>query len=293
MSDVSAADCERITIVGLGLIGASFALALKKSGFAGSITGVVRTARTGQRALELGAVDKIATSTADGVKDADVVLLAVPMLSMRAQLEAMRGKLPVGAIITDAGSVKGCFVDDARAVFGSLKRIVPGHPIAGREKSGVDAADPQLFTGRRVLLTPVEETEQSAIATVTHLWQLAGAEVECLSPEHHDRILAATSHLPHVLAFAMVDTLATHQQAEEIFRYAAGGFRDFTRIASSDAVMWRDVCLTNRRAVCNSIDALSEHLDRLRAAIEAGDGDIIEKTFLRAREARDTHVIKP
>jgi len=234
-------------------------------------------------------VDSIERDAAMGAARADVVLLAVPMLAMRRQMESIRDALQAHTIVTDAGSVKSCFVDDARAVFGSLERIVPGHPIAGREKSGVDAADGALFNGRRVLLTPTDETAADAVQTISALWRLTGAEVEALTPSHHDRVLAATSHLPHVLAFALVDTLATQQEAEEIFRYAAGGFRDFTRIASGDAIMWRDICLTNRAALCDAIDALDTHLSQLRDAIDRSDGEAIEATFRRARAARERH----
>ena len=190
-------------------------------------------------------------------------------------------------MITDAGSVKSTFIDDALAVFGNLARVVPGHPIAGREKTGIDAMDASLFESRRVLLTPVEQSEPQAIAAVTALWELAGASVENLTPEHHDNVLAATSHLPHILAYALVDTLATQQASEEIFRYAAGGFRDFSRIASSDPVMWRDVCLSNPTAILRSMDSLDEHIKVLRAAIAASDGQRIEEIFIRAKAARD------
>jgi prephenate dehydrogenase len=167
--------------------------------------------------------------------------------------------------------------------------VVPGHPIAGSENSGIEASDAQLFAGKRVILTPLEETLEDATVAVQSLWQMPGAEVELLDPEYHDRVLAATSHLPHVLAFSLVDTLATHQEAEEIFRYAAGGFKDFTRIASSDAVMWRDVSLTNRQALLDSMDSFSAHLETLRKAIEQRDGETIEAIFKRARAARDAH----
>jgi prephenate dehydrogenase len=239
--------------------------------------------------MELGLVDSYSTDPAEVIPDADIVLLAVPMLSMREQLQAIAGFLKPGAIVTDAGSVKGPFIDDAHAVLGELSRVVPGHPIAGREMTGVEAADATLYRNRRVLLTPVAETREDCIATVRALWELAGANVETLTPEQHDRVLAATSHLPHVLAFALVDTLATQQEAEEIFRYAAGGFRDFTRIASSDAVMWRDICLTNRTAILESIDNLDAHLKQLRRAIDEADAETIEAIFVRAKKARDEH----
>lgn len=284
MSDSSV---QRLAIVGFGLIGASLAAGLKRAGFAGEIVAVTRSEASAAEALALGYVDSAIADLAVGVADADVVLLSVPMLAMRSVMQSIAPALAPQAIVTDAGSVKRCFIEDARAVFGSLERIVPGHPIAGREKSGMGAADAHLYEGRRVLLTPALETEASAVAVVTKLWETVGADVECLDADHHDRVLAATSHLPHVLAFAIVDTLATQQEAEEIFRYAAGGFRDFTRIASSDPVMWRDICLTNRDALLASIDNFGSHLESLRAAIEAGDGKSIEQTLQLARDTRD------
>jgi len=218
-----------------------------------------------------------------------VIMLAVPMLSMREQMQALKPFIRVDAIITDAGSVKGQFVKDAESVFDTMELVVPGHPIAGREKTGVDASDITLFNNKRVLLTPTTETSSDAVNLVAALWEATGADVESLGIEQHDRVLAATSHLPHVLAFALVDTLATQQEAEDIFRYAAGGFKDFTRIASSDATMWRDVCLSNRDAILQSLDHLDTHLQQLREAIAKGDADQIEATFKRARDARDTY----
>lgn len=280
---------KRLCIVGLGLIGGSLAAALKARGFSGEISAVVRRDEVGRRALELGIIDSYTLALAEGVVKADIIMLAVPMLSMRAQLQAMRDALPEKAVVTDAGSVKKSFIDDARAVFGTLERVVPGHPIAGSENSGIEASDAHLYNGKRVILTPLEETLEEATEAVQSLWQITGAEVEILDPDYHDRVLAATSHLPHVLAFSLVDTLATHQEAEEIFRYAAGGFKDFTRIASSDAVMWRDVSLTNRQALLESMDSFSAHLETLRKAIEQGDGETIEAIFKRARAARDAY----
>ena len=279
----------RLAIVGFGMIGASLAASLRRVGTSDEIVAVVRTEAAADEALGSGLADRAVVGAAAGVDGADLVLLAVPMLAMRETLERIRPALAPHAIVTDAGSVKGRFVEDARAVFGDLARVVPGHPIAGREKSGMAAADGALYVGRRVLLTPVEETSAEAIAAVTRLWESAGAEVECLSPAHHDRVLAATSHLPHVLAFALVDALRERQEAEEIFRYAAGGFRDFTRIASSDPVMWRDVCLTNAPALLDALDGLDERLGALRRAIEAGDGEALEAAFRRARAAREAH----
>lgn len=276
-----------LCIAGLGMIGGSLAAALKATGFSGEIVALVRSAETGRRGQELGFIDGFSTDAAQVVANADIIMLAVPMLSMREQLQAIKPHLKDSAIITDAGSVKAPFIDDARAVLDDVSRVVPGHPIAGREKTGVDAADATLYQGKRVLLTPLPETTDDATLAVRQLWELTGAQVELLGPEHHDRVLAATSHLPHVLAFALVDMLAKQQESEEIFRYSAGGFKDFTRIASSDPTMWRDVCLTNRDALLQAMDNLGVHLQQLREAIEGGDGDTLQATFARARKARD------
>lgn len=269
------------------MIGGSLAGALKKHQFSGHISALVRRDSVGERGLQLGIIDSYATKAADTIPKADVIMLAVPMLSMRAQMQAIVGHVSAETVITDAGSVKAPFIDDAMSVFDDMSRVVPGHPIAGREKTGVDAADSSLYENRRVLLTPTAQTNPECVKQVTRLWEFVGANVESLAPEHHDRVLAATSHLPHVLAYALVDTLATQQEAEEIFRYAAGGFRDFSRIASSDPVMWRDVCLSNRKAVLQSMDNLDVHIKALRAAIEAEDADALEATFRRAKTARD------
>jgi len=278
----------------MGLIGGSLAAALRRNtsgdpGFDGHITGVVRSKSTGERALDMGLVDQISDDPAAAAAKADIILLAVPMLSMRAQLSLIAPAVNSKTIITDAGSVKGRFIDDARSVFPRLNRVVPGHPIAGGEHSGVQASNPELYVNRRVLLTPLEETEEEATEAVEHLWKLAGAVTERLGAEHHDRVLASTSHLPHALAFALVDTLATQQEAEEIFRYAAGGFKDFTRIASSDAIMWRDICLSNRDAMLDAMDAFGAHFEQLRKAIDQGDARQMEDIFRRAKQARDEH----
>ncbi len=280
---------ERIAIVGLGLIGGSFASALKQNGYTGYISALVRTDAAAAKAIASGYVDHASTDAQSVISNADVVLLAVPMLAMRAQLQLVKPFLKPGCVITDAGSVKGPFVEDAQSVLNDMAYVVPGHPIAGREKSGIDAVDAALYQGKRVLLTPLDSTLPIAVELVTRLWQQCGAVVESLAVDHHDRVLASTSHLPHALAFALVDTLSSGQQHEEIFRYAAGGFGDFTRIASGDAVMWRDIFLTNKSAVCDALDAFNLHLAELRDAIESEDGDKLEAVFKRAKQSRDEH----
>ncbi|MDX1609722.1 MAG: prephenate dehydrogenase/arogenate dehydrogenase family protein [Halofilum sp. (in: g-proteobacteria)] len=280
---------ERIAIVGVGLIGGSFGLALKAAGHEGERVGIGRDPGRLQQAVERGAVDRVETDAAAGVAGADVVLLAVPMGAMRASLEAIRPGLGAGAVVTDAGSTKRSFVDDARAVLGSLERVVPGHPVAGTERSGVAAAFPELFRDRRVILTPDAETDPDAITLVERLWGLAGARVERLGVDDHDRLLAATSHLPHMLAFGLVDALARDPEADALFRYAAGGFRDFTRIASSDPVMWSDICIANRGPLLRALEAYRADLDALTAEVRSGDAEGLRERFTRAKTARDRY----
>lgn len=278
-----------IVVVGLGLIGASFTAALGEAGFSGEITAVVRNEASGKLAVSRSLAHNFSTNIADAVKTADVVMLAVPMLAMKQQLVAMAEHLPNTAVVTDVGSVKGYFVKEALSVLSNPERIVPAHPIAGRERSGMDAADAALFKDRRVIVTPLPESSPAAVSTVEALWTKAGAVVEKLAVDHHDRVLAHTSHVPHVVAFALVDALAKQQEAEEIFRFAAGGFRDFSRIAASDPVMWSDICRTNPEAILASLDLFGQHLQHIRSAIEAGDGDTLERTFERARAARNQY----
>jgi prephenate dehydrogenase len=278
---------ERVVIAGVGLIGGSFGLALRAAGFDGELVGLGRDPARLDAALECGAIDPAETEAAAATADVDVILLAVPMGAMASVLTAIAPTLGPDTIVTDAGSVKGSFVTDAHRILGSLARVVPGHPIAGTERSGVDAAFAELYRGRRVILTPAEETEPEATDTVERLWSLTGANVERLSVEAHDRLLAATSHLPHMLAFGLVDALARGDDPGAVFRYAAGGFRDFTRIASSDPVMWRDICLANRDALLEALEAYRDDLEQLTAEVRDGDGDGLLSRFRRAKTARD------
>ena len=278
---------ERVAIVGVGLIGGSFGLALKAAGFDGELVGVGRDPGRLRQALDCTAIDRAETDAVAGVAGADVVLLAVPMGAMHAALTAIAPGLEPGTVVTDAGSVKGSFVEDARTVLGSLGRVVPGHPVAGTERSGVGAAFAELFRERRVILTPLDETESEAVERVERLWRLTGARVERLGVEEHDRLLAATSHLPHMLAFGLVDALARAPEADALFRYAAGGFRDFTRIASSDPVMWRDICVANRAALLEALQAYRDDLDALTEEVRSGDAEGLLERFTRAKTARD------
>ena len=277
----------RVTIAGVGLIGGSFGLALRAAGHSGELVGLGRDPAKLDAALDCGAIDRAETDAVAAVAGADVVFLAVPMGAMAATLEAVAPGLAPGTIVTDAGSVKGSFVRDARHILGSLEHVVPGHPIAGTERSGVNAAFGELYRGRRVILTPTAHTHADALATVTELWTHTGAQVEQLGVEAHDRLLAATSHLPHMLAFGLVDALARGDDPDAVFRYAAGGFRDFTRIASSDPVMWRDICLANREALLEALEAYREDLEQLTTEVRAQDGAGLLARFSRAKTARD------
>jgi prephenate dehydrogenase len=278
----------RLCIVGVGLIGGSLARALKAAGAVGEVIGYGRDPAQLQLAQELGVIDRAETDIAAALQGADVVLVAVPVGAMEGVLRAMAPHLAADTIVTDVGSTKGSVVAAAQRVFGAVPaRFVPGHPIADTEQSGVAASFAELYHKRRVILTPLAHTDAAAVATVRALWQAAGAEVVEMEVRHHDEVLAATSHLPHVLAYTLVDTLARMEEHTEIFRYAAGGFRDFTRIASSDPRMWHDICLANRDAILKVMDRYAADLAEVRGAIERGDGAALLATFGRAKKARD------
>ncbi len=281
---------SRILIVGLGLIGGSLAAALRASGHEGSVLGCDPDESELALGIEKGLIDGGDTRLAPLVEGASLIVLAVPVLAMVSVMRELAGCLDRAAkhvVITDVGSTKGAIRDGAIAAFGKLPpRLVLGHPIAGSEKSGVAAANPRLFARHKVILTPDATTDRDALARVYRLWQACGAEVLEMSVEHHDQVLAHTSHLPHLLAFSLVDTLARQDDRLEIFRYAAGGFRDFTRIAGSDPGMWRDIFIANREAVLASLDDFEVGVARLRHAVEAGDGDAMLAIFDRASHAR-------
>jgi len=282
---------ERLAIIGVGLIGGSLARALRAAGQVAEVVGCGRGLANLERARELGVVDRITQDPASAVAGADVVFLAVPLGAMRGVFEAIRDHLAPGAILTDGGSVKGSVVADAVAAFGHLPpRLVPGHPIAGTECSGVEASFAELYQDRRVILTPLPDTDPEALARVRALWEACGAEVTLMTVAHHDEVLAATSHLPHMLAFGLVDALARMRENDEIFRYAAGGFRDFTRIASSDPVMWRDICLANREALSAMLARFGIELTDLAEHIRRADGERLLELFARAKAARDRYV---
>ncbi|MFN2410819.1 MAG: bifunctional prephenate dehydrogenase/3-phosphoshikimate 1-carboxyvinyltransferase [Halomonas sp.] len=283
-------DESRLLIVGLGLIGGSLASALRAAGFEGQIVGCDPNPDEIARGIAMGLIDSGGTELDHLVVDASLIVLAVPVLAMETVMQTLASVLPKAApdvVITDVGSTKAAIRACAERVFGFVPdNMVLGHPIAGSEKSGVSAANPALYRHHKVILTPEPDVDPAALARVSALWTTCGADVLKMSVEHHDHVLARTSHLPHLLAFSLVDTLARQDDRLDIFRYAAGGFRDFTRIAGSDPVMWRDIFIANRQAVLSSLDDFEAGLARLRRAVEQGDSDALISTFDRASHAR-------
>lgn len=282
---------ERLAIIGVGLIGGSLARALRSAGAVGEVVGCGRSRSNLETARELGVIDTFTHDPAAAVAGADMIFVAVPLGAMRGVFDAIRDRLEPNAVITDGGSVKGSVVLDAIGAFGTLPAcLVPGHPIAGTECSGVEASFAELYHNRRVILTPLPETDPQALARVTAMWECCGADVTCMSVAHHDDVLAATSHLPHMLAFGLVDTLARMRENDEIFRYAAGGFRDFTRIASSNPVMWRDICVANREALSTMLERFGVEMTDLAESIREADGERLLEIFARAKAARDRYL---
>jgi len=279
---------QRLCIIGVGLIGGSLARALRDAGQVGEVIGCGRGEDNLQAAVRLGVIDRYLTDPAQAVAGADVVVIAVPLGAIEPVLRAIVPSLSTDAVVTDVGSAKGSVVADVQRIYGAIPPyFVPGHPIAGTEQSGVEASFATLFQGRRVILTPLAETSAAAHRLIQRMWQLTGAEVIDMGVRHHDAVLAATSHLPHILAYTLVDTLARLDDRAEIFRYAAGGFRDFSRIASSDPKMWHDICVANREQLLEMIALFSVDLERLAAAIRNDDRAAVLATFQRAKRARD------
>jgi prephenate dehydrogenase len=279
---------EKLVVVGVGLIGGSFALALKEARAVGRVVGVGRSRGNIRRALDLKILDAAGAFDAATFGDADLVLLAVPVGQMARVMRAVAPLVGGNTVITDAGSTKEDVVKLARRELKAvLARFVPGHPIAGTEKSGAQASFRELYRGRKVVLTPLKRTDPRALARVRAAWEACGAEVFRLEPREHDAVLASVSHLPHVLAFALVDQVARHKDAKRLFAYAAGGFRDFTRIASSHPEMWRDICLANRKALLVELGRYEGELERVRRILERGDARALEALFSGARAARD------
>lgn len=279
---------KKLVIFGVGLIGGSVALALKKAGSATHIVGVGRTEKSLNEALDLGVIDSAETNIETAIQEADLILIAAPVAQTSAILQSIKPHLNKQTVITDAGSTKGDVLAVAREVLGAqFNQFVGGHPIAGAEKSGVSAAMPDLYIGKNVVLTPTAETNGDAVASVTKLWQSCGAHVSEMSAEIHDGIFAAVSHLPHLLAFALVDDIASRPNAAQLFSFAASGFRDFTRIAGSHPEMWRDISLANKSALLSELTAYQLELSQLKQLLEHNDGAGLQALFERASVARN------
>lgn len=284
---------NKITVIGVGLIGGSFAKGLKEANLVEQIVGYGKTKSTLQQAVELGVVDSYSTDLAEAVANSDLVFIATPLGAMGKVMQDMQPHINENTVITDGGSAKREVIALAEQAFGNLPdNFVPGHPIAGKEKSGVAAADGKLYINHRVILTPLATTNQAAVTLVTELWQALGANVETMTAQQHDEIFAATSHLPHILAFALVDMLNEHPELGDVFKYTAGGFRDFTRIASSDATMWRDISTQNSMAIVKWLQAYQSELSNIIKLVENKDGDALFDIFASAKNARDTHIVK-
>ena len=280
-----------LVVYGVGLIGGSFALALKQADAVGKVVGLGRSRASLEAAQKVGVIDSIGDSPAV-VSEADFVLLAMPVGQMEAAMTAIAPHLGAGTVVTDAGSTKQDVVAAARRAFGEklLPQFVPGHPIAGAEKSGVAAAQAGLYNCKHVVLTPLQESAVAAVATVTSAWKACGANVSNMTPAAHDGIFAAVSHLPHLLAYALVDEFARRPDAAQLFGNAGGGFRDFTRIAASHPEMWRDICIANRTALLAELDRYMNALLEARVLLANADAVGLEKLFANARDARNTRL---
>jgi cyclohexadieny/prephenate dehydrogenase len=279
---------NRVAMLGIGLINGSLAKVIRREGLAGEIVASARREETRARALELNLCDRAFADPAEAVRGADLVVLGVPPAAVGPMAAAMRPGLSPDAIVTDVASIKAQVVRDVVPHLPKPGLFVPGHPVAGTEHSGPDAAFDTLFVRRRCILTPIEDTEPGAVERIKALWERAGSLVDVMTPEHHDRVLAITSHLPHLIAYTIVGTVADleDQARTEVFKYAAGGFTDFTRIAASDPTMWRDVLLGNREAVLEMLGRFTEDMVALQRAIRWGDGQTLFDLFTRTRAIR-------
>ena len=279
---------NRMAFIGIGLIGSSLARVVRRDGLAGEIAVAARRQETLDTALRLGLADQVTTDPAEAARDADIVVICTPLGAYGAVAAAIAPALKPGAIVTDVGSVKRAAIEAIKPHLPAGVHLVPGHPLAGTEHSGPESGFAELFEGRWHLLTPEDGTDAAAVAKVTDLWQRAGSKVEVMDPGHHDQVLAITSHLPHLIAYTIVDTatqLSTDLQ-KEVIEFSATGFRDFTRIAASDPVMWRDIFLTNREAVLEILGRFTEDLTAMQRMIRKGDGDGLEEVFTRTRAVR-------
>jgi len=279
---------RKLAVFGVGLIGGSFACALKQAGAVQTVCGIGRSRSNLERALELGVIDEIASDAQAAMDGTDFALVAVPVAQTDRVLREIAPYLPPDCVVSDAGSTKQDVAMAARQALGARRRqFVPAHPIAGAELSGVEAASPTLFRGRLVVLTPLDDTLSDACTRVESAWQTCGARVMQMTPKRHDQVFAAVSHLPHALAFALVEMIAKRPDAQELFSFAGAGFRDFTRIAGSSPEMWRDICLANREALLSELGAYQAALATLTEHIRSGEASRIEALFRDARGARD------
>jgi len=279
---------EKVCIVGLGLIGGSIGLAIKRSNISNQITGYARSNSTLERAIDLGLVDSVRDNLKDAVNDSDLVILATPLSTFRELVEEMSPFLKKGCIITDTGSAKLTVIEDLKDILPNGVEFVPGHPIAGTEESGPDAGFAELFDNRWCILTPTEDNSSNAVDLVKDFWESIGSKVEIMDPMHHDKVLAITSHIPHLIAFNIVGTAnnLANVTEKEVVKYSAGGFRDFTRIAASDPKMWSDIFTYNSDAVLEMLDLFSNDLAKLKAAVIKKDSDLLFSNFEKTREVR-------
>ena len=279
---------DRVALIGIGLIGSSLAHAIRKLKLAHEITGYARSEATRAKALELGLVDRVYPSAAEAVKDADLVILCSPVGTYGALAQEISETMKSGAILTDVGSVKAAVVKDVLPHVPQGVHFIPGHPIAGTEQSGPESGFAELFANRWCIITPLPDADPTAVERLVEFWRACGSNVELMTPEHHDLVLAITSHLPHLIAYNIVSTAADLEEvtSSEVIKYSAGGFRDFTRIAASDPTMWRDVFLNNKDAVLEMLGRFSEDLSALQRAIRWGDGDMLFDVFTRSRQVR-------
>jgi cyclohexadieny/prephenate dehydrogenase len=279
---------ERVALIGLGLIGSSLSHVIRREKLSNHISGYAKSARTRQTAKRIGLADEIHESAGAAVRDADLVILCTPVGAYGKVAEEISPHLKAGATITDVGSVKGAVVRDVGPHLPKAVHFIPGHPVAGTEQSGPESGFAELFTNRWCILTPLPDSDEAAVARLEKFWRACGSNVEKMTPDHHDVVLAITSHLPHLIAYNIVATAADIEEVtnSEVIKFSAGGFRDFTRIAASDPIMWRDVFLNNKDAVLETLGRFSEDLSVLQRAIRWGDGDTLFNTFTRSREIR-------
>lgn len=289
LHEVFMALSNRMAVIGVGLIGGSLARILRERGEVGEVVGIGRQAPNLQRAVELGVIDRYTHDPCEGVSGADLVFLATPVCSIASILARIVPFLSPGCVVTDGGSVKEAIVSACEPLMPEGTHFVGGHPIAGTENSGVEASFSTLFQGKRCIVTPTKQTDPRALETVVRMWEIAGSEVVRMDADKHDRIVAAISHLPHMVAYSLVNAVGGYDRLDEgILSYSAGGFRDFTRIASSDPAMWRDIALMNRSAVLEMMDFFSRHFQSLRSLVEDGNESGLEEFFSRSKKSRDS-----